>query len=235
MSDDGEYRGRRDMQRSVRWAGTKTTMTMAAHLEVGGRNQGQGWYGDPEGHSEAAQPRAMGEFNLDDGPAAGLRESNLVRAAQDAMRALLTRNLSVVTAESCTAGLISSVLSQAEGAASGLHGAFVVYTKEQKSIALGVPAPLLSSRGSVNEDVVRWMAEGALERSNADVALAVTGVLGPEEDEDGNPVGLVFLSCCRRGRRASAVRREFPATATDRLRHEVVIAALRLLKQVSSC
>jgi nicotinamide-nucleotide amidase len=161
-------------------------------------------------------------------------EPELVQRAQQAMRALLERKLSIVTAESCTAGLISAILSQAEGASAGLRGAFVTYTKEQKSLALGVPAELLSSRGSVNEEVARRMAEGALERSSADVALAVTGVLGPEEDEDGNPVGLVFLAVCKRGQSPQVAGRKFPEMDAERLRYAVVIAALDLLQDVSS-
>jgi nicotinamide-nucleotide amidase len=148
------------------------------------------------------------------------------------MRLLAERHLSIVTAESCTAGLIAAALSEAEGASEGLQGAFVTYTKEQKTIGLGVPADLLASCGSVNADVVRRMAEGALDRSSAHVALAVTGVLGPEPDEDGNPLGLVFFGCCRRGQSTKVVERRFPPMETDRLRHAVVVAALDLMVEI---
>jgi nicotinamide-nucleotide amidase len=161
-------------------------------------------------------------------------DADIVRRAKDVMRLLLERKLSAITAESCTAGLISAALSEAEGASTGLQGAFVTYTKEQKTIALGVPAELLASHGSVNEEVARRMVEGALDRSAADVVLAVTGVLGPEPDEDGNPVGLVFLACCKRGHPSSVVERAFPRLETDRLRHEVVIAALDLMAEIVS-
>jgi nicotinamide-nucleotide amidase len=114
----------------------------------------------------------------------------------------------------------------------GLHGGFVTYTKEQKSMALGVSAELLASRGSVNEEVARLMVDGALERSAADVALAVTGVLGPEPDEDGNPVGLIFFACCKRGQPPKVVERTFPPMGTERLRQAVVIAALDLLSEI---
>jgi nicotinamide-nucleotide amidase len=150
------------------------------------------------------------------------------------MRLLLERKLSVVTAESCTAGLISAALSKAEGASTALQGAFVTYTKDQKTIALAVPAELLSSRGSVNDEVARRMVEAALERSPATVALAVTGVLGPEEDEDGNPVGLVFFACCLRGQPPKVVERRFPPMEADRLRHAVVIAAFDLMEKTVS-
>jgi nicotinamide-nucleotide amidase len=158
-------------------------------------------------------------------------DADIVHRAKDLMRLLLERKLSAITAESCTAGLVSAALSEAEGASTALHGGYVTYTKEQKTTALGVPVELLVSRGSVNDEVAQRMVEGALERSSADVALAVTGVLGPEPDEDGNPVGLVVLACCRRGRRPQVVERTFPKMETDRLRHAVAIAALDLMEE----
>lgn len=150
------------------------------------------------------------------------------------MRRLLARQLSVVTAESCTAGLASAVLSTAEGASEVLHGGFVTYTKAQKTAALGVPANLLDSRGAVNEEVARSMAVGALERSPAAIALSVTGVLGPEPDEDGNPVGLVFFACCLRGKNAKVIKRQFSSADTDTLCRNVVVAALDLVDEVAA-
>ncbi len=158
-------------------------------------------------------------------------DADIVRRAEGVMRLLLERKLSAIAVESCTAGLISAALSEAEGASTGLQGGYVTYTKEQKTTALGVPAELLASRGSVNDEVAQRMVAGALERSAADVALAVTGVLGPEPDEDGNPVGLIVFACCRRGQRPQVIERTFPRMETDRLRHAVVIAALDLMEK----
>ena len=155
----------------------------------------------------------------------------LLAQADSVMRTLRARKLSVVTAESCTAGLIAAALSQADGASEHLHGSFVVYTKDNKAKALGVPSALLAERGSVNDDVAKHMACGALERSPADIALAVTGVLGPDEDEDGNPVGLAFISACRRGRDVEIVRKDYGKHHDDDLRHRVVCDALEWLRQ----
>jgi nicotinamide mononucleotide (NMN) deamidase PncC len=77
------------------------------------------------------------------------------------------------------------------------------------------------------------MVEGALARSPAIIALAVTGVLGPEEDEDGNPVGLVFFACCRRGQSPKVVERRFSQAGADRLREAAVIVALDLIEEVA--
>jgi nicotinamide-nucleotide amidase len=114
-------------------------------------------------------------------------------------KALKSAGLSIVTAESCTAGMIAAVLSRADGAGEVLHGGFGTYTKAHKTSALGVSADLLREKGAVNEDVVTQLATGALNHSPASLSLAVSGVLGPEEDEGGNPVGLVYFCRVRSG------------------------------------
>ncbi|HEY4344213.1 MAG TPA: CinA family protein [Parvibaculum sp.] len=157
-------------------------------------------------------------------------ESSLVERAREVVRLLKKKNLSVVTAESCTAGLISAVLSQAEGAGDVLHGSFVTYTKANKRMALGVDEDLLKERGSVNAEVVRQLACGALDRSPADMAIAVSGVLGPDTDEDGNPVGLIFFATCRRNGEPKTLRRDFGKKPHDVLRRGTVMQALDLLQ-----
>jgi len=137
----------------------------------------------------------------------------------------------IVTAESCTGGLIAAVLSYGKNASDCLHGGFVVYTKAHKSTALGVDVALLRDRGSVNADVAAQMAEGALRRSRASVAVSVTGVLGPDPDEDGNPPGLVVIGVARSGHAATVERHEFERAHPDVIRKNTV---LRALARVSS-
>src|SRR4051794_26738308 len=96
----------------------------------------------------------------------------LVAKAGAAMRKLRTAKRSLVTAESCTAGLIASALSHCEGASDMLEGGFVTYTKAQKSRALGVSKTRLAKQGSVTAQVAQAMARGALKHSRADIALA---------------------------------------------------------------
>lgn len=158
-------------------------------------------------------------------------DESLIRCAARALETLARSKLTVVTAESCTAGLISAALSQADGASDVLHGSFVTYTKANKAMALGVSRDLLSRDGSVNAEVARQLARGALERSPADIALAVTGVLGPERDEDDNPVGLVYLCTCRRGEAPQVVRKEYDKSTHHELRRIVVADALDLLRR----
>jgi nicotinamide-nucleotide amidase len=130
----------------------------------------------------------------------------LIDDARKTLKVLKARNLSAVTAESCTAGLISAALAHAEGAGDLLHGGFVTYTKAAKHRFLGVPKGLLLREGSVSQPVAARLAAGALRHSPADIAIAVTGVLGPDPDEDGNPVGLIYAACARR-RHPLAIRR----------------------------
>lgn len=158
-------------------------------------------------------------------------DDELVARARAVLDLLKKNEKSIITAESCTAGLVSAVLSQADGASEVLHGGFVVYTKANKAAALGVSPQLLSARGSVNDAVVAALAEGALERTPADLALAISGVLGPEPDEDGNPVGVAYFCVAERGGKRLIKRKDFGALPHDRLRHMVVISALDLVEE----
>lgn len=137
-------------------------------------------------------------------------------------------NLGIVTAESCTAGLMCQALADAEGASLFFHGGFVTYTKPHKSCALGVPEALLRDKGAVCPEVARAMAEGALRHSNAGVAAAITGVAGPEPDEDGNPVGRVCIAVARRGLPTRNFERHYdPDLGRDAIRARAVADALR--------
>jgi nicotinamide-nucleotide amidase len=158
-------------------------------------------------------------------------DPSLVDHAENVLRVLKERGSTVVTAESCTAGLIAAVLSQVDGAGEVLHGSFVTYTKANKVKELGLDVAMLEQQGSVNADVVHQLACGALERSPADIALAVSGVLGPSPDEDGNPVGLVFIGCCRREGPVRFERKDYGKRPHDELRRAVVLDALTLLER----
>ena len=125
--------------------------------------------------------------------------TDLAALAAQVLRRAGEKNLSIITAESCTAGKLAALLSEAPGAAERLHGSFVTYTKANKSSALSVPARLLDEKGAVCPDVASSMAQGALMRSPADIAVSITGVAGPESDEDGNPIGRVCIGVARPG------------------------------------
>jgi nicotinamide-nucleotide amidase len=159
-------------------------------------------------------------------------DEHIVRRAAQVIALAEGKNLTIVTAESCTGGLLASVLSEAPGAGEQLQGGFAVYTKAQKTIALGVPADLLAREGAVCEAVARAMAEGALAHSRADVAVAITGVAGPAPDEDGNPVGLVHFAAARRNAPTRHIRREFGDIGRGPVRYRSVLEALALLERI---
>ena len=155
----------------------------------------------------------------------------LIDQAAAVLKLAKRRRLGLVTAESCTGGLVAAVLSEAPGAADWLHGGFVTYTKESKTAALGVPADLIAQAGAVSEAVARAMAEGALARSPADVAVAITGVAGPEPDEDGTPVGIMHLAAARRGRETIHVQHAFGNIGRGACRYRGVKEALDQLRR----
>ena len=125
-------------------------------------------------------------------------DRKLIERAVEALERAKCAGLRVVTAESCTGGLIATVLSEAPGAAEYLDGGFVTYTPEQKCTALKLDPKLIEQYGAVSAQVADAMARAALDCSQADIAVSVTGVAGPEPDERGNPVGLVYLACARK-------------------------------------
>jgi nicotinamide-nucleotide amidase len=150
----------------------------------------------------------------------------LVDLAERALATARRRNLTIVTAESCTAGKLAALLSEAPGAAEHLHGSFVTYTKANKVKALGVDAGLLKAKGAVCREVALALAEGALHRSPADVAVAITGVAGPDPDEDGNPVGLVCIAVARHGREPLHVERKYGDLGREEVQEHAMAEAL---------
>jgi PncC family amidohydrolase len=159
----------------------------------------------------------------------------LAERAQVIITALKNTNLTIVTAESCTAGIIAAVLSGAEGAGEVLHGGFVTYTKEHKTAALDVSADLLRTEGAVNAEVVKLMARGALQHSPASLSIAVSGVLGPEEDEDGNAVGLVYFCCLKSQGQPMVQKAQFGKEAPAALLQLTLAGVFDLIEECINC
>jgi nicotinamide-nucleotide amidase len=157
----------------------------------------------------------------------------LVQAAREVLALAKDKGLTIVTAESCTSGLLTSILTEAPGAAELLHGGFITYTKRHKALALGVREDVLERNGAVNEEVAVAMAEGALERSPADMSAAITGVAGPSPDEDGNPVGLVWIAIARRGFPTSPFDRNYGDLGRDTVRERAMQDALAALSRAA--
>jgi nicotinamide-nucleotide amidase len=123
-------------------------------------------------------------------------------AIEQAVRRLLAkaceRDLSLATAESCTGGLLASLLTDVQGVAHAFDRGFVTYSDESKTEMLGVPPDLIAAEGAVSRAVAIAMAEGALARSCADIVLAVTGFA-----DAGDEPGLVHFACARAGRKTA--------------------------------
>jgi nicotinamide-nucleotide amidase len=119
--------------------------------------------------------------------------------------ALLARDWMAATAESCTGGLVAGAITDVAGSSGWFDRGFVTYSNDAKEALLGVPAPLIVEHGAVSEPVARAMAEGALARSAAHVAVAITGIAGPGGATPGKPVGMVCFAFASRTRAAKAV------------------------------
>ena len=145
------------------------------------------------------------------------------------MHRLCDAGLTVATAESCTGGMLAALLTDIEGAGHGFDRGFVTYTKEAKSDLLGMGRDVLDQNEAVSEIVARAMAEGGLDRSNADIAIAVTGFAGPAGPNCEE--GLVHFALARRG--AATIHREehFGALGRGGIRVKSLKAMLEMLEQ----
>ena len=141
--------------------------------------------------------------------------------------------LTLAIAESCTGGLIAAALTEIAGSSDVVERGFVTYADQAKTDLLGVPGALIIAHGAVSDPVARAMAEGALERSPADVAVAVTGIAGPGGATPGKPVGLVHLAAARRGRQTLHERHVFAGDRAQ-VRLSAVAGALNLVKRLAA-
>jgi nicotinamide-nucleotide amidase len=149
-----------------------------------------------------------------------------VLALADALRA---RGQTMAAAESCTGGLIAAACTAVAGSSDWFERGFVTYSNAAKHEMLGVPDALIAGHGAVSEPVVRAMAEGALERSPADWAVAVTGIAGPGGAVPGKPVGTLWLAVAQRGGPTHVQRLQLGGDRAA-IRDETVRQALRALR-----
>jgi nicotinamide-nucleotide amidase len=145
------------------------------------------------------------------------------------LEACRARGLRIATAESCTGGLVSALLTEIAGSSAVVERGFVTYSNEAKAELLGVDPSLIVRHGAVSEPVARAMAEGALARSPADLAVAITGVAGPGGGSDAKPVGLVHFGLARRGEAVRHLERRYGDLGRREVRLRAVADALTLL------
>lgn len=158
--------------------------------------------------------------------------SEFAHIAERILKAAAARGVTLATAESCTAGCLATLLADAPGASDHFHGGFVVYSKQQKTVVLGVDAGLIARHTAVSRPVAEAMASGVLSECPADIAIAITGVAGPEPDEDGNPVGLMHIAVARRGGDIHHRRSDLGKDTRGALRVAAMKEALKLVDEV---
>lgn len=141
---------------------------------------------------------------------------------------LLDKNLRLVSAESCTGGMLAAAMTDRSGSSSVFERGYVTYSNESKIEELGVESSTIESYGAVSEQTAKEMAAGALKNSHADVAVSITGVAGPNGGTDEKPVGLVYIGIAFHNRPAVSFKNNFSGDRTS-IRQATVEKALELL------
>lgn len=159
-------------------------------------------------------------------------DSELNALAAALGRRLVGAGLVLATAESCTGGWVARVVTSVPGSSEWFDRGFVTYSNAAKTEMLGVSADLLTRYGAVSEPTVRAMAQGALDHSSAQVAVAVTGVAGPSGGAPNKPVGTVWFGWARQGRPVHVARRQLEGDRETVRRRSVAIALEELLKDL---
>ena len=159
-------------------------------------------------------------------------DATLLQSATALLARAHAQGLKLATAESCTGGLIAATIARVPGASNVLERGFVTYSNEAKSELIDVPADLIARRGAVSMEVALAMAEGALARSHAELAVAVTGVAGPGGGSAEKPVGLVHIAAARKNGPRLHEEKRFGDIGREAVQRATVAAAFALLTRV---
>ncbi|WP_297111941.1 CinA family protein [uncultured Devosia sp.] len=144
---------------------------------------------------------------------------------------LTERNQTIVTAESCTGGMVASALTDIPGASAAIYGGYVTYANSAKSRMIQVQPRLIRDYGAVSNQVARAMADGARNTARVDYAVAVTGIAGPDGGSEKKPVGLVYVAVSSE-LATVVIEHRFGDLGRDAIRKATVEAALDLVLQV---
>lgn len=148
------------------------------------------------------------------------------------LKAYEREGLKIATAESCTGGLVTALLTEISGSSAVVERGFVTYSNEAKIELIKVPADLIAAYGAVSEPVARAMAEGALVHSHADVAVGITGIAGPGGGSAAKPVGLVHFGLAWKGGPTLHLERRYGDLDRAMVRWKAVEDAIGLLEAV---
>jgi len=159
-------------------------------------------------------------------------DSELIALAERVVAENLAIGRKISTAESCTGGMVAAVITEIPGASQILECSFITYSNEAKTEILGVGEDILATLGAVSEATAWAMAQGAVKRSGADVAVAVSGIAGPAGGSEKKPVGtVVFARAFREGNDGTVVAdtHQFGDLGRSEIRRQATLVALRLL------
>jgi nicotinamide-nucleotide amidase len=161
-------------------------------------------------------------------------DKKLLAAAERILAACRARGLKVATAESCTGGLVAALLTEIPGSSDVVDRAFVTYSNEAKEAMLGVPVRTLDRYGAVSRQTASAMAHGALAESDADIAVAITGIAGPGGGTAKKPVGLVHIYALARDGRKVRREKKFGRIGRAKIRMRSVAEAAAMLELLAS-
>lgn len=159
-------------------------------------------------------------------------DDTLPRLAETLLQRCRNAKVMLATAESCTGGLIAATLTEIAGSSDVVERGYVTYSNDAKVYALGVPAEIVAGHGAVSEPVARAMAEGALRKSKADIAIACTGIAGPGGGTATKPVGLVHIAVAAHGQETMHQRTTYGEIGRSAVRLATVEDALNLASEM---
>ena len=157
-------------------------------------------------------------------------EPEIIARAASILQRARAQNLKIATAESCTGGLVAALFTEIPGSSATFDRGFVVYSNAAKHDMLGVPADLIETHGAVSAQTACAMAEGALAHSQADIAIAITGVAGPGGGSAEKPVGLVHFASARAGAPTMPVEMRYGDMGRANVRRAALESALDLIE-----
>lgn len=155
-------------------------------------------------------------------------EQSIIDIAKEVVSLLIEKNLTITTAESCTGGMIGSALTEISGVSSYYKEGIITYSNEAKMKYLGVNRETLEKFGAVSKDTAVQMATGAQKNAQSDIAVAVTGIAGPDGGTKEKPVGLVYI-CVKNGDNYIVEKNIFSGNRHG-VRVQTVVKALNMVK-----
>jgi nicotinamide-nucleotide amidase len=159
--------------------------------------------------------------------------NNLHDAAAAVLDVCRARKLTIATAESCTGGLVAGALTETAGSSDVVDCGFVTYSNEAKQQMLGVAPETLRDHGAVSRETAEEMARGAIAHSNAQIAVAITGIAGPSGGSADKPVGLVHFAAASRGGALAHREMRYGDIGRAAVRGKSVLEALAMLKKMA--